>query len=74
MWEKVRGVFLMPSNGKNVTNFFPHLVIISNTNSIILARSTDYSIDCICYFRNTWQYWIIRNYLCCTNSNTIQNY
>ena len=26
MWEKVRGVFLMPSNGKNVTNFFPYLI------------------------------------------------
>jgi len=24
--EKVRGVFLMPSNGKNATNFFPHLI------------------------------------------------
>jgi len=23
---KVRGVFLMPSNGKNATNFFPHLI------------------------------------------------
>ena len=22
MWKKVRGVFLMPSNGKNATNFF----------------------------------------------------
>jgi len=22
MWEKIRGVFLMPSNEKNATNFF----------------------------------------------------
>jgi len=28
MWEKVRGVFLMSSNGKNAMNFFPHLILI----------------------------------------------
>jgi len=27
VWEKIRGVFLMPSNGKNATNFFPHLIL-----------------------------------------------
>jgi len=26
VWEKVRGVFLMPSNRKNATNFFPYLI------------------------------------------------
>jgi len=27
VWEKVRGVFLMPSNGKNATNFFAYLIL-----------------------------------------------
>ena len=26
MWEKVCGIFLMPSNGKNTMNFFSHLI------------------------------------------------
>ena len=27
MWEKVRGVFPITSNGKNATNFFPYLIL-----------------------------------------------
>jgi len=33
-WEKVCGVFLMPSNGKNATNFFPHLILQLNKTVI----------------------------------------
>jgi len=41
MWEKVRGIFLMPSNGKNVTNFFSPNICVAQIN---------YNICCITGF------------------------
>jgi len=45
MWEKVRGVFLMPSNEKNATNFFPYLICPMRFNIVYKYKCLEQTLN-----------------------------